>query len=201
RDFLKAAGGACLTTIAGECLEAAPAPARPDDLTSLSLTEASAMVRTRRVSPVELTDACLSRIDRLNPALNAFITVTGDRARADAKAAEAEIAGGRWRGPLHGVPVGLKALFATANVKTTAASAFFADRVPADDAEVVRRLRAAGAVIVGKQNLHEFAFGGTSALSHFGAVHNPWNLPLVAGGSSGRSAAAVSAAMCVAALG
>jgi aspartyl-tRNA(Asn)/glutamyl-tRNA(Gln) amidotransferase subunit A len=158
-------------------------------------------VRTKKVSPRELTTACLSRIERLNPTLNAFITVMSEQALADATVAEAEIVKGRWRGRLHGIPIGLKDLFDTAGVRTTAASAFFADRIPTEDAEVVRRLRAAGAVVVGKHNMHEFAFGASSVLSHFGAVHNPWHRDYVAGGSSGGSAAAVAAGLCFGALG
>ena len=172
-----------------------------DDLTRLTLSEASGLVRARKIASVELTNACLARITRLNPRLNAFITVTADRAIADARAADLDIANGRWRGPLHGIPVGLKDLFDTAGVRTTAGSAIFADRVPSEDAEVVRRLKAAGAVIVGKLNMHEFAYGDTSAQSHFGPVRNPWNLDRVAGGSSGGSAAAVAAGMCYGALG
>ena len=103
--------------------------------------------------------------------------------------------------PLHGIPIGLKDLFDTAGVRTTAGSALFADRVPSEDAEVVRRLKAAGAVIVGKLNMHEFAYGDTSAQSHFGPVRNPWNRDRVAGGSSGGSAAAVAAGLCYGALG
>jgi aspartyl-tRNA(Asn)/glutamyl-tRNA(Gln) amidotransferase subunit A len=171
------------------------------DLTRLTLSEASDLVRARKTSSVELTNACLARIAQLNPRLNAFITVTADRAIADARTADAEIANGRWRGPLHGIPVALKDLFDTAGVRTTAASAIFADRVPSEDAEVVRRLKAAGAVIVGKLNMHEFAYGDTSAQSHFGPVRNPWNLDRVAGGSSGGSAAAVAAGLCYGALG
>ena len=107
--------------------------------------------------------------------MNAFITVTAEQAIADAQRAEAEIMKGGWRGPLHGIPVGLKDLFDTAGVRTTGGSALFADRVPTEDADVVRRLKAAGAVILGKQNMHEFGLGATSASSHFGPVHNPWN--------------------------
>jgi aspartyl-tRNA(Asn)/glutamyl-tRNA(Gln) amidotransferase subunit A len=172
-----------------------------DDLTRLTLSEASDLIRARKIPSVELTNACLTRIARLNPRLNAFITVTADQAIADAKAADLDIANGRWRGPLHGIPVGLKDLFDTAGVRTTAGSAIFADRVPMEDAEVVRRLKAAGAVIVGKLNMHEFAYGDTSAQSHFGPVRNPWNLDRVAGGSSGGSAAAVAAGLCYGALG
>ena len=183
------------------CRRLSALPRTPTDLPTASLWEASELVRTKKVSPKELTAACLARIQRLNPILNAFITVMAEQAMADARAAEAEIMKGRWRGPLHGIPVGLKDLFDTAGVKTTAASALFADRVPTEDAEVVRRLKAAGAVIVGKQNMHEFALGATSAASHFGAVHNPWNRDYVAGGSSGGSAAAVAASLCYGALG
>jgi len=168
---------------------------------NLSLGDASKLVRQKKISPVELTKACLARIERLNPTLNAFITITGESALAEAKAAETEIQRGKWRGPLHGIPIALKDLFDTAGVRTTAASALFKDRVPKDDAEVVRKLRAAGAVLVGKTNMHEFAFGGTSVVSHFGAVHNPWKPDHIAGGSSGGSAAAVAAELCYGALG
>src|SRR4030095_14066551 len=118
------------------------------DPTSLSLIDVSALVRSRKVSPVELTNACLARIERLNPQLNAFITVTSDAALAQARSAESEIRQGKWRGPLHGVPIALKDIVDTKDVRTTAASAVFKDRVPADDAEVVRRLTAAGAVFL-----------------------------------------------------
>ena len=203
RDFLKLASGACAAAALPLYLEgsAQAPPAKDADLPAVSLWEASELVRTKKVSPKELTAACLARIQRLNPILNAFITVTAEQAMADAQLAEAEIMKGRWRGPLHGIPVGLKDLFDTAGVRTTGGSAQFADRVPTEDAEVVRRLRASGAVIVGKQNLHEFGLGATSAASHFGAVHNPWNPAYVAGGSSGGSAAAVAASLCYGALG
>lgn len=158
-------------------------------------------LRRKEISPLELTRDCLERIESLNPALNAFITVTAESALADARAAETEIARGEWRGPLHGIPVALKDLIDTAGVRTTAASALYKDRVPAEDAEVVRRLKLAGAVIVGKNNLHEFAYGGSSLVSFFGEAHNPWNLGHVAGGSSGGSAAAVAAGLCYAAIG
>lgn len=167
----------------------------------LSIQNTAAELRRKRVSPVELTRECLARIERLNPTLNAFITVTAESALASAREAESEIQRGRWRGPLHGMPIALKDLFDTAGVKTTAASELFKDRVPAEDAEVVRKLKAAGAVIVGKTNMHEFAYGGTSAVSYFGAVRNPWELGHIAGGSSGGSAAAVTADLCYGALG
>jgi aspartyl-tRNA(Asn)/glutamyl-tRNA(Gln) amidotransferase subunit A len=171
------------------------------DLTRLTLAEAMALLRRKTVSPVELAQACIARIERLNPALNAFITVTAEQALQQAREAEAEIQQGRWRGPLHGMPLALKDLIDTAGIRTTAASAVFKDRIPTEDAEVVRRLKAAGAVLLGKLNMHEFAYGGTSVPSYYGPVHNPWNPGRIAGGSSGGSAAAVAAGLCFGALG
>jgi aspartyl-tRNA(Asn)/glutamyl-tRNA(Gln) amidotransferase subunit A len=158
-------------------------------------------LRRKEVSPVELTRACLDRIEKLNPALNAFITVTADAALAQARTAEIEITRGEWRGPLHGIPVALKDLIDTAGTRTTSASQLHEHRIPTEDAEVVRRLREAGAVILGKNNLHEFAYGGSSLVSFFGDVRNPWNPAHIAGGSSGGSAVAVSAGLCYAAIG
>ena len=166
-----------------------------------SISEAAELLRQNKISPVDLATACLDRIERLNPLLNAFITVTHEGAMAQALVVEDEIQRGMWRGPLHGIPIGLKDLIDTAGVRTTCGSALFADRVPTEDAFVVQRLKRAGAVLLGKQNLQEFAYGGTSASSHFGAVHNPWNPKLIAGGSSGGSAAAVAAGMCFGAIG
>jgi aspartyl-tRNA(Asn)/glutamyl-tRNA(Gln) amidotransferase subunit A len=174
---------------------------QPTDLTRLTLADAMVMLRRKTVSPVELVRAFISRIERFNPQLNAFITVSAEQALQQAREAEAEIQRGRWRGPLHGMPLALKDLIDTAGIRTTAASAVFKDRIPTEDAEVVRRLKAAGAVLLGKLNLHEFAYGGTSVPSYFGAVHNPWNLARIAGGSSGGSAAAVAAGLCIGALG
>lgn len=170
-------------------------------MTEFSIAEASDLVRRKQISPVELTTSCLNRIEELNPTINAFITVMHDSALAQAREAEDEIRAGKWRGPLHGIPIGLKDLIDTAGVKTTCASALFADRIPTEDAEVVRRLKRAGAVLIGKQNMQEFAWGGTSASSYFGAVHNPWDNERIAGGSSGGSAAAVATGMCFGALG
>ncbi|HWZ81459.1 MAG TPA: amidase [Terriglobales bacterium] len=155
----------------------------------------------RRISPVELTRDCLARIERLNPQLNAFVTILADSALADARRAEQEIQSGHYRGPLHGIPIGLKDILDTAGVRTTAGSALFKDRIPTEDAEVVRRLRAGGAIILGKQNLHEFAYGGSSMISFFGEVHNPWDTARIAGGSSGGSAASVAAGLGFAAIG
>jgi aspartyl-tRNA(Asn)/glutamyl-tRNA(Gln) amidotransferase subunit A len=174
---------------------------RSDDLAKLTIREASDLIRKKKVSPVDLTTACLARINQFNPALNAFITITAESALVQAREAEAEVMRGKWRGPLHGIPIALKDLFDTAGVKTTAGSGVFKDRIPMEDAEVVRRLKAAGAVLLGKTNMHEFAFGGTSIVSYFGAVHNPWELSHISGGSSGGSAAALAAGLCYGALG
>ncbi len=168
---------------------------------SLSIAELAPRLQRKEISPVEITRECLQRIEKLNPALNAFITVMAESALAEARTAEAEIARGEWRGPLHGIPVALKDLIDTAGVRTTSGSALHANRVPLQDAEVVRRLRQSGAVIIGKNNLHEFAYGSSSVVSHFGDVHNPWDVGRIAGGSSGGSAAAVAAAMACAAIG
>jgi aspartyl-tRNA(Asn)/glutamyl-tRNA(Gln) amidotransferase subunit A len=166
-----------------------------------SISELSPRLRRREISPVEVTRECLERIERLNPSLNAFITVTADSALAAARVAEAEISRGEWRGALHGIPIALKDLIDTAGVRTTAASALYKDRIPSEDAEVVRRLRQAGAVIVGKNNLHEFAYGGSSLVGYFGDVHNPRDVERIAGGSSGGSAAAVVARLAYTAIG
>ncbi len=159
------------------------------------------MLQKKALSPVELTRECLARIEQTNPKLNAFITVTAESAMAEAKHAEKEIGRGEWHGPLHGIPLALKDLIDTAGARTTAASAVFKDRVPSEDAEVVRRLKNAGAILLGKQNLHECAYGGSSVISNYGVVHNPWNQAHIAGGSSGGSAAAVAAGLCYGAIG
>ena len=167
----------------------------------LTIGEVAQLLRSKEISPVRLVEICLNRIKRLNPTLNAFILVTAESALAQAREAEAEIGRGRWRGPLHGVPIALKDLFDTAGVRTTAASGLFKDRVPIEDCEVVRRLKAAGAVLLGKLNMHEFAYGGSSVISFFGPVRNPWSIEHIAGGSSSGSAVAVAAGLCYGALG
>ena len=166
-----------------------------------NIVEVAPRLRRKEISPIEITRDCLDAIAQLNPSLNAFITVMADSALEEARMAEAEIARGEWRGPLHGIPVALKDLIDTAGTRTTAASALYKDRIPSQDAEVVRRLRAAGAVIIGKNNLHEFAYGGSSLVSHFGEVRNPRDPERIAGGSSGGSAGAVVACMACAAIG
>ena len=171
------------------------------ELADLSLAEAAELLRSRKVSPVELTRACLRRIEALDPKLNAFVTVTAESALAAAQVAADEIARGGWRGPLHGVPLALKDIVDLAGVRTTAASHVLRDKVPAKDSEVARRLKQAGAVLLGKLNLHEFAYGGSTVVSAFGPVRNPWSLERSAGGSSAGSAAAVAAGLCYGAIG
>jgi aspartyl-tRNA(Asn)/glutamyl-tRNA(Gln) amidotransferase subunit A len=166
-----------------------------------SILEIGQLLRRRQLSPVELTKDCLAQIEKLNPTLNAFITVTAELALEQARDAEVEIQRGNWRGPLHGIPLALKDLIDTAGIRTTAASALFKDRVPTEDAEVVRRLKDSEAVLLGKQNLHEFAYGGSSMISYYGEVHNPWDPACIAGGSSGGSAASVAAELCYGAIG
>lgn len=166
-----------------------------------TIVELGEALRVRKISPVELTRGCLAAIEVRNPSLNAFITVTAESALEQARVAEQEIMRGDWRGPLHGIPLGLKDLIDTAGIPTTAASELYKHRVPTQSAEVVHRLEKAGAVFLGKQNLHEFAYGGSSMISAFGEVHNPWNEAYIAGGSSGGSAAAVSAGLGYGAIG
>jgi len=171
------------------------------ELAFLSIERASALVKSRQVSPVEITRACLGRIEALNPSVNAFITVTAEAALEQAGIAETELRHGGWRGPLHGIPIALKDMIDTAGMRTTAASALYRNRIPERDAAVVERLRRAGAVLIGKLNMQEFAYGGTSVPSAYGPTRNPWRLECIAGGSSGGSAAAVAAGLCYASLG
>jgi len=171
------------------------------DLADLTLGGAAARLRAITVSPLELTRAYLERIERHDPALNAFITVTAERALDDARRATEEISSGRWRGPLHGVPIAIKDLVATRGIRTTAGAKIFADHVPEEDATIVRRLSDAGAVLLGKLNTHELAYGVTTNNPHFGAAKNPWKLDAIPGGSSGGSGAATAAHLAVATIG
>jgi aspartyl-tRNA(Asn)/glutamyl-tRNA(Gln) amidotransferase subunit A len=168
---------------------------------NLTIAKLAPLLRRRKVSPVELTEYFLGRIARFQPSLNAFITLTAELARKQARQAEKEILKGRYRGPLHGLPISLKDLFWTAGVRTTAGSKILRRFAPRENAIVVNRLLTAGSILLGKTNLHEFAFGVTSVNPHYGPVHNPWDLRRISGGSSGGSAAAVSAGLCVASLG
>jgi aspartyl-tRNA(Asn)/glutamyl-tRNA(Gln) amidotransferase subunit A len=171
------------------------------DLCYLTLDEIAERISTRDVSPVEVTRATLERIERLNPKLNAYITVLAEQALAEARTAQEQIAVGTYLGPLHGVPVGLKDLCETRGVRTAAGSKILSDSVPVADAPVVQKLRDAGAVIVGKLNMHEWAFGTTGVNPHFGACRNPWDTERITGGSSSGSASAVAAGLCYAAIG
>lgn len=166
----------------------------------LSINELSKLIREQQVSPVEIVNACLERINVLNPRLNAFITILEDQAREQAKLAEDEIKSGNWRGPLHGVPVGIKDFYDTAGIRTTAAFKYFKDRIPSKDAVGVTKLKDAGAIIIGKMNMHQLGMGTTGLVSHYGPAKNPWNSDYIPGGSSSGSAVAVSSGMCFATL-
>jgi len=165
-----------------------------------TLQDLARLIRAKKVSQVEVVDACLKRIEELNPKLNAFITILADQAREQAQTAQAEIEAGKWRGPLHGIPVGIKDFYDTAGIKTTAAFEHFKDRVPAKDAVGVMKLKKAGAIIIGKTNMHKLGMGTTGLDSYFGPVRNPWNPDYIPGGSSSGSAAAVASGMCFATL-
>jgi aspartyl-tRNA(Asn)/glutamyl-tRNA(Gln) amidotransferase subunit A len=167
----------------------------------LTVREAGDLIRTKALSPVELTAAVLRRIARFDGPLVAHITVTAEWALERARAAEEEIAVGNYRGRVHGIPIGLKDLYATAGVLTTAGSGALRDNIPSEHATTVAKLLDAGAVIAGKHNLHEFAMGGSGINPHFGTVRNPWNAARTAGGSSSGTGAAVAAGLCLAGLG
>jgi aspartyl-tRNA(Asn)/glutamyl-tRNA(Gln) amidotransferase subunit A len=171
------------------------------DLHYLSVAEAAAEISAKRLSPVELTQAYLDRIAAINPTINAYITVTADSALAQAKQAEAEIVRGEYKGPFHGMPIALKDLFDTKGIRTTGGSKVMADHVPSEDGVVVSRLAEAGAVLLGKLNMHEFAFGITNVNPHYGSARNAWNTDRITGGSSGGSGTATAAGLCAAALG
>src|SRR3989441_5208524 len=171
------------------------------DLHWLSIAEAAELIAAHKLSPVELTEALLRRIEALEGCVNAFITVDGDAAMAAARTAADEITKGVARGPLHGVPVALKDIFGVAGVRMTAGSKILAENAASEDAAATARLKAAGAVILGKLNLHEFAFGATGVTPHYGAARSPWALERIPGGSSSGSGAWVAAGECAAALG
>ena len=171
------------------------------DLLTLTISELAPRIKAKEISPVELTEAALAQADRLQPKLNSFITLLHDQARSQAKEQEAALMRGEHRGPLHGIPIGIKDNIATAHIKTTVGSKVLADHVPDEDALVVTRMKEAGAIILGKENLEEFAAGPTSNNLHYGAVHNPWNLDHIPGGSSGGGGANVAAGVTFASLG
>ena len=171
------------------------------DVLDLSALELARAIETREVSPVEVVESTLQRLDETEPLLNAFVIRLDEEARAAARQAEQEIAAGRYRGPLHGIPLAVKDNIAVAGTVTAAGAKFLADNFTAEDAESVRRLRTAGAIVVGKTNLHELALGSTTVNPWYGTTRNPWRTDCIVGGSSGGSAAAVAARQVALALG
>ncbi|WP_446742710.1 amidase [Silvibacterium acidisoli] len=203
RDFGLLAG----TTLLAEALRgktyafAQPPDVDPASLPFLSLTEASEKIHSKSVTSTQLVKATLDRINELNPKVNCYVTVMAKQALAQAEQLDAEQKAGKFRGPLHGIPIALKDNIDTAGVRTTAASPMFKDRIPTEDADIVRRLKESGAIIIGKLNLHEFALGCTGDISYFGPTRNPWNLAYVTGGSSAGSGASMASSMGYGALG
>ena len=171
------------------------------ELTSLNLHQAADLLKTRQISPLELTRAHLDRISRLDQHLNCFITLTPELALQQARQAESDIQHGDYRGALHGIPLGLKDLYETQGIRTTAGSTFFAEYIPEADAALVQKLKEAGCVLLGKLNMHEIALGVTNENPHYGDCCNPWDVTRITGGSSGGNAAALAAGLCMGALG
>jgi aspartyl-tRNA(Asn)/glutamyl-tRNA(Gln) amidotransferase subunit A len=181
-------------------------PKSESELAFLSIEQAARLLRRKEISPVDLVDIALARIERLNPSINAFLTVVADRARKQARLAERELLGKK-RGrpsitsPLFGIPIALKDNFYTRGTRTTAGSKILANFIPKRDSEVAARLHQAGAILLGKTNMHEFAYGITNENPHYGPVHNPWATERTPGGSSGGSAAATASGMCFGSVG
>jgi aspartyl-tRNA(Asn)/glutamyl-tRNA(Gln) amidotransferase subunit A len=170
-------------------------------LVNLSIREAALLLEQRKLSPLELTDACIERSKELEGRLNAYLTQTFESAREEAKAAGEEIAAGKYRGALHGIPFAIKDIYETAGVRTTAGSRLRDDYVPGDDARTVELLKQAGVLMLGKLNLHEWAMGGTNVNEYYPTPRNPWDITRITGGSSGGSAAAIAAGYCYGSLG
>src|SRR5271166_2431879 len=170
-------------------------------LISRPIHQLAPLLEKREISPVELFDEAIERIHQLQPKLNSFITITEEDGRKAAIDAESEIRKGQYRGPLHGIPISIKDLFATRGIRTTAGSKVLAEWIPDYDATAVARLHQAGMVLVGKTNMHEFAYGVTNDNPHYGPARNPWDATRVPGGSSGGSGAAVASSQCIASLG
>lgn len=166
-----------------------------------SIKELAPLIRNKEISPVDLVKECLQRIEETEPSLNAFITVLADKALEDASMAEQDIMKGNYKGVLHGIPYSAKDLFATKGIRTTAGSKILMDYIPDYDATAIERLSGAGAILVGKNNLHEFAFGGTNENEYYGPSRNPWNPAMIPGGSSGGSGATVAASSSIFSLG
>ncbi|MBZ5654829.1 MAG: aspartyl/glutamyl-tRNA amidotransferase subunit A [Acidobacteriia bacterium] len=173
----------------------------PEVLISRPIHQLAPLLQKKEISPLELFDAAIERIHQLQPKLNSFITITEEQGRRAATEAESEIRKGQYRGPLHGIPISIKDLFATRGVRTTAGSKILAKWIPDYDATAVARLHRAGMVLVGKTHMHEFAYGVTNDNPHYGPARNPWDPSRVPGGSSGGSAAAVASSQCAASLG
>jgi aspartyl-tRNA(Asn)/glutamyl-tRNA(Gln) amidotransferase subunit A len=201
RTFISFSAAACAMRVMPRAAVGATSEPASQDLCASSLSEASKRIHAKTLTSAELTRACLDRIKTYNPKLNAYITVMERQALAQAVRLDLEVKAGKFRGRLHGIPIGIKDNIDTVGVRTTGASAVFDDRVPTEDAEVTRRLKEAGAVLIGKTNLHEFAMGDTTASTYFGPVRNPWALDHVPAGSSGGSGAAVAGDLCFGALG
>jgi len=199
RQFSTLCGGAALAATVSKAW-----PAVFDDavaLTEKSLTEVSAMIHAKSVTSTQLVNALLARIEVYNPKVNAYVTVMAKQALAQAAELDAEQKAGKFRGPLHGIPIALKDNIDTAGTRTTAASPMFKDRIPTEDAAIVTKMKKSGAIILGKLNLHEFAIGCTGDISYFGPARNPWALDHITGGSSSGSAAALAAHLVPGALG
>lgn len=171
------------------------------DVTDASIAELGELIKQRKISPVELTQAYFNNIRRFNSTINAFVTLTEESAMAEAEQAEADLAKGRYRGPLHGIPIAHKDIYCTDGVLTTCCSKVLADFIPDYDATVVKQWKQAGTIMLGKLNTHEFAYGTRNTSSSYGPVRNPWDISRHTGGSSGGSAAAVLLAMCAGATG
>jgi aspartyl-tRNA(Asn)/glutamyl-tRNA(Gln) amidotransferase subunit A len=191
REFLQSSAAA----IAAMALpQAAPSPSQ--DLLPLTVAEAGQRIASKQLSPIELTRQTLARIEALNPKTGAFITVSADQAMDAARAAEREIMQGKYRGPMHGIPFGAKDTYYTQGIRTTAGSYVLRDHYPTFDCTIVRKLKEAGGILIGKTNLPEFSFGGVTP-----GCHNPWDLTRNSGGSSGGSGSALAASMLIAATG
>ena len=171
------------------------------ELHYLTIREAADLISSGKLSPVELTQAFLDRIEKTDGRLHSYITILAEQALEEARIAEAEIRQGAYRGPLHGIPMAHKDLYDTAGVRTTAGSRVYADRVPTEDSTVIARFREAGAILLGKLSMYEFALGGPDPTTQFALARNPWNLEHIPGGSSSGSGSAVAAGQCMGALG
>ena len=171
------------------------------ELCYLSASSLSPLIQRKEISPVEVVEAHLARIEALEPILNSFITLLPERALAEARVAEQEIQSGRYRGPLHGIPLALKDLYYVAGVRNTSGSKIFDDFVPDYDSTIVARLKQAGTILLGKTNTQQFAYGITGENPDYGDMHNPWDTQRITGGSSGGSASAAASGQCTLTMG